>query len=65
MGGMPICHHLGLISRNLRVSPPGPTYPDNDVTIPPENAWTTGQIVAITVWAVPLFEFVKLSIGWC
>ena len=41
------------------------TNPGNGATIVPVKVWTFGQIVAITVWAVPLFEFVKLSIGRC
>lgn len=41
----------------------GLTYPSNGAKTTPVNAWTFGQIVAITVWAVPIFEFAKLSIG--
>ena len=39
------------------------TYPGNGAITTPVQAWTFGQIVAITVWAVPLFEFAKLSVG--
>ena len=38
------------------------TYPGNGARITPVQVWTFGQIVAITVWAVPLFEFLKLTI---
>jgi len=41
------------------------TYPGNGAKTTPVQAWTFGQIVAITVWAVPLFEFAKLSAGEC
>ena len=43
----------------------GLTYPSNGAKTTPVNTWTFGQIVAITVWAVPIFEFVKLSVGEC
>lgn len=36
--------------------------PANGATLTPVRSWTVGQIVAITVWAGPLFEFVKLSV---
>lgn len=36
--------------------------PSNGATLGPVKSWTFGQIVAITVWAGPLLEFVKLSV---
>ncbi len=36
--------------------------PSNGAILSPVMSWTFGQIVAITVWAGPLFEFVKLSV---
>ena len=36
--------------------------PSNGARIDPVNTWTFAQIVAITVWAGPIFEFVKISI---
>ena len=43
----------------------GLTYPSNGAKTTPVKVWTFGQIVAITVWAVPIFEFAKLSVGEC
>lgn len=40
-------------------------HPGNGVTVTPIKEWTFGQIVAITVWAVPLFEFAKLLSRKC
>ena len=40
-------------------------YPNNGTNLTPVMSWTFGQIVAITVWAGPLFEFVKLSVRKC
>ncbi len=40
----------------------GLNHPSNGPTLTPVMSWTFGQIVAITVWAGPLFEFVKLSV---
>ena len=39
--------------------------PANGATLTPVRSWTVGQIVAITVWAGPLLEFVKLSVRKC
>jgi len=41
----------------------GLAHSGNSTTITPATAWTFGQIVAITVWAVPLFEYAKLLGG--
>ncbi|KAL6722169.1 hypothetical protein ACLMJK_001276 [Lecanora helva] len=40
----------------------GLTYPSNGAKTTPVKVWTFGQIVGITVWAVPLFEFAKLLV---
>ena len=40
----------------------GLNRPANGASLNPVMSWTFGQIVAITVWAGPLFEFVKLSV---
>ena len=39
--------------------------PSNGARIEPVKTWTFAQIVAITVWAGPVFEFVKISIREC
>ena len=39
--------------------------PANGAALSPVRSWTVGQIVAITVWAGPLLEFVKLSVRKC
>ena len=39
--------------------------PANGATLTPVRSWNVGQIVAITVWAGPLLEFVKLSVRKC
>ncbi|KAM0799141.1 hypothetical protein BDR22DRAFT_856849 [Usnea florida] len=46
----------------ITISLEGLYYPSNGATLIPVRSWTVGQIVAITVWAGPLFEFVKLSV---
>ena len=46
----------------ITISLQGLYYPANGATLTPVRSWTVGQIVAITVWAGPLLEFVKLSV---
>lgn len=46
----------------ITISLQGLYEPDNGATLTPVRSWTVGQIVAITVWAGPLCEFVKLSV---
>lgn len=46
----------------IMISLEGLYTPANGATLTPVTSWTVGQIVAITVWAGPLLEFVKLSV---
>ena len=49
----------------ITISLEGLYNPANGAILLPVRSWTVGQIVAITVWAGPLLEFVKLSIRKC
>ena len=49
----------------IAISLDGLYNPANGATLTPVRSWNVGQIVAITVWAGPLLEFVKLSVRKC